>query len=400
MGDAAHRSGERHEHAHWTVGRVAFLAVSAICIYFFAPSIAEVFSAYDRLGRVQPLFLLPAALCALASFACVWLVQGIALGTRDWFSVVFTQLAGNAFNRITPGGGATGTALQANMLADAGFDVTHAATALAVQSVLSTAAIVALPVFALPFIVAGTQVPSGLLQAFWIGIPVFLLMVAIGTAIFVADAPLRGLARAVTRVRRALHRPVDETLGDRLLEGRDRIRREIGPAWQLALGASLARWLFEYGVLLLALCGLSAEPDPALVLLAFVVASVLGLLPFTPGGLGFVEAGLAATLAVAGISAGDALVATLVYRLLTFWLPIPLGGVAAWWFRRRHPRHSATPDGEGALRSEVVVVEEVVGRPPAGDGGEEAAHQLVGEHRGHRDVGGHAHRGECTRHAD
>jgi uncharacterized protein (TIRG00374 family) len=343
------RAGHRHPHPNWSVGRVAFLAFSAICIYLFAPSIAEVFSAYDRLGQVQPLFLLPATLCALASFACVWLVQGVALGTRDWFSVITTQLAGNAFNRITPGGGATGTALQANMLADAGFGVAHAATALTVQSVLSTAAIVALPVFALPFIVFGTQVPSGLLQAFWIGIPVFLLMVAIGTAMFVADAPLRGLGRAVTWVRCRLGRAVtDEPLGDRLLEGRDRILREIGPQWQLALGASLARWLFEYGVLLLALCGLSAEPDPALVLLAFVVASVLGLLPFTPGGLGFVEAGLAATLAVAGITTGDALVATLVYRLLTFWLPIPLGGIAAWRFRRRHPHHHPAATGDVA----------------------------------------------------
>jgi uncharacterized protein (TIRG00374 family) len=130
---------------------------------------------------------------------------------------------------------------------------------------------------------------------------------------------------------------MDDQLGARLLEGRDRIRREIGPRWELALGSSLARWLFEYAVLLLTLCGLSANPDPALVLLAFVVASALGLLPFTPGGLGFVEAGLAATLAVANISTGDALVATLVYRMLTFWLPIPLGGVAAIVFRRRYP---------------------------------------------------------------
>jgi uncharacterized membrane protein YbhN (UPF0104 family) len=62
-----------------------------------------------------------------------------------------------------------------------------------------------------------------------------------------------------------------------------------------------------------------------------------------------VEAGLAATLAVAGISTGDALVATLVYRLLTFWLPIPVGGAAAWWFRRRHPRHAhATPTTDRA----------------------------------------------------
>jgi uncharacterized protein (TIRG00374 family) len=378
MRDSDHRAVESRDHAHWTVGRVAFLAVSVICLYLFAPSIAEVFSAYDRLGRVQPLFLIPAAVCAIASFACVWLVQALALGTRDSFSVVTTQLAGNAFNRITPGGGATGTALQASMLADAGFDVAHAATALTVQSVLSTASIVALPLFALPFIVAGTQVPAGLLQAFWIGIPVFLLMVAIAITLFVADAPLRGLGRVVTWVRCRLDRPnAGERLDVRLVEGRNRIQREIGPRWELALGASLARWLFEYGVLLLTLCGLSANPDPALVLLAFVVASLLGLLPFTPGGLGFVEAGLAATLALAGISAGDALVATLVYRLLTFWFPIPAGGIAAWLFRRRHPRDTdVSPAREIDLSGDP-------GRPPAGERGQEAAYQLTGEHRGH-----------------
>jgi uncharacterized protein (TIRG00374 family) len=291
-------------------------------------------------------------LCAIASFGCVWLVQAIALGTRDWFSVITTQLAGNSFNRITPGGGATGTALQANMLADAGFDVAHAATALTVQSLLSTAAIVALPVFALPFVIAGTQIPDGLLQAVWIGIPVFILMVIIGIAIFVADRPLLALGHAVAFVRCKLHRgaTMDRELGERLLESRDLIRDAIGPRWEIALGASLLRWLFEYGVLVMTLWGLSANPNPALVLLAFVAASVLGLLPFTPGGLGFVEAGMAATLAVAGISTGDALVATLVYRLLTFWLPIPLGAVAAYIFRRRHPHPqraaAARNDGE------------------------------------------------------
>ena len=339
----------RHEHPSWSVGRVAFLAVSMICLYLFAPSIADVFSAYDRLGTVQPLWLLPALACAIGSFACVWIVQAVALGTRDWFAVVTSQLAGNAFNRITPGGGATGTALQANMLADAGFDLAHAATALTVQSLLSTAAIVALPVFALPFVIAGTQVPDGLLQSLWIGIPVFVLMVAIGIAMFVVDAPLLALGHAVAWVRCKFRRgaTMDRELGARLLAVRDQIQREIGPHWELALGASLARWLLEYGVLVLTLFGLSADPNPALVLLAFVAASVLGLLPFTPGGLGFVEAGLGATLALAGISTGDALVATLVYRLLTFWLPIPIGGVAAYVFRRRHPHRGRVPRPTG-----------------------------------------------------
>src|SRR5439155_8542633 len=175
----------------------------------------------------------------------------------------------------------------------------------------------------------------------WIGIPVFVLMVGIGIALFVADRPLLVLGRAVAWVRCKVRRGavMDHELGVRLLEGRDLIRHEIGPHWELALGASLAHWLFEYGVLLLTLCGLSADPNPALVLLAFVVASVLGLLPFTPGGVGIVEAGLAATLAVAGISTGDEVVATLVYRLLTFSFQIPFGALQTLDIRRRQTPH-------------------------------------------------------------
>ena len=64
---------------------------------------------------------------------------------------------------------------------------------------------------------------------------------------------------------------------------------------------------------------------------------MLGMVPFTPGGLGFVEAGLTGLLALAGVAAGAAVVATLAYRLASFWLPIPAGPAAYWLFRRRFP---------------------------------------------------------------
>ena len=62
---------------------------------------------------------------------------------------------------------------------------------------------------------------------------------------------------------------------------------------------------------------------------------MLAQIPVTPGGLGFVETGLTALLALAGVGAGDAVVATLLYRLFTYWLPLPLGllGLA---LHRRH----------------------------------------------------------------
>jgi uncharacterized protein (TIRG00374 family) len=334
------RNERQHGGTRWSPARVALLLVSAVCLYFLAPSIGDVFSAWNRLGEVHTAWLVPAVLCAVGSFACVWVVQAIALGTRAWFAVITTQLAGNAFNKITPGGGATGTALQVSMLTSAGFDAAHAGTALTVQSALSTASLVALPVFSLPFVAAGTQIPDGLLPALWIGLPVFLLMLSIGIAVFVVDGPLCWLGRVVARFQQLLGRGRDDLrdLGDRLLRSRDTIRANMEPHWKLAVGGSVLRWLLEYGVLLSALYGLSVRPEPALTLLAFTAASVLGLLPFTPGGLGFVEAGLTATLNLAGVPAGEALVATLVYRLLVFWLPLPIGAGAALVFRRRYPR--------------------------------------------------------------
>jgi uncharacterized protein (TIRG00374 family) len=61
------------------------------------------------------------------------------------------------------------------------------------------------------------------------------------------------------------------------------------------------------------------------------------MIPLTPGGLGFVEAGLVGMLTLAGVDAGESVTATLAYRLVAFWLPIPAGGVAYLLFRRRYP---------------------------------------------------------------
>lgn len=47
-----------------------------------------------------------------------------------------------------------------------------------------------------------------------------------------------------------------------------------------------------------------------------------------PGGLGALEAGLIAGLTALGVTAGAATSAVLVYRLLTFWLNVPLGALA------------------------------------------------------------------------
>jgi uncharacterized protein (TIRG00374 family) len=324
----------------WPVGRVLFLIITGVCLYLFLPSIAEVFRAWDRLGEFHPAWIVAIVACEVLSFACAWFLQGLALHSDDAFVIITTHLAGNSFNRITPGGGATGTALQARMLADAGFDLSFAGSALTIWSVVSTAAVLVLPVFAIPDILSGTEVPDALIAAMVVGAGVFVVLVVFAALFLGTRRPVELFARVVERTVRLVrpHAPLPADLSSRLLAERDKVRDTLGARWPEALAAAIGKWAFEYLSLLLALYAISAHPEPWLVLLSFVAASILGLIPITPGGLGFVEAGLTGTLVLAGISTGAAVLATLVYRLVSFWLPIPIGLGAARMFRRRYPR--------------------------------------------------------------
>jgi uncharacterized protein (TIRG00374 family) len=63
-------------------------------------------------------------------------------------------------------------------------------------------------------------------------------------------------------------------------------------------------------------------------LVAYGLAYVLAAIPITPGGLGVVEATLTSSLVGFGAARGVAILGVLSYRLVNFWLPIPLGGAS------------------------------------------------------------------------
>ncbi|HEV2309326.1 MAG TPA: lysylphosphatidylglycerol synthase transmembrane domain-containing protein, partial [Acidimicrobiia bacterium] len=307
-------------------------------------------SAWQHLSRFEPWWIGVIVVCEVASFASIWALQRIVMPQVGWWDGATSYMVGNAFNRITPGGGATGTALQAKLLSDAGYDLTSVASGLAATSVLISLAVFVLPVFSLPAIVAGVTVPGSLADAAWVGAVVFAVIALAGTAVLHRARPIQafgdGLQRIVNRVRARQRKDPITDLGARLLKQRDVLRETIGSHWALAVTTAVARWLFEYFGLLVALQAIGAHIEPTLVLLAFTTAELLGMLPFTPGGIGFVEAGLTGTLALAGVRASDAVLATLMFRLVSFWIPLPVGLVCAFFYRRRHPRPTAvvTPD--------------------------------------------------------
>jgi uncharacterized protein (TIRG00374 family) len=99
----------------------------------------------------------------------------------------------------------------------------------------------------------------------------------------------------------------------------------------------VSKWAFDYFALVAAAAASGARVETVPLLLAYIAASVLAMIPLTPGGLGFVEAGLAVTLVWAGLPTASATLATLAYRLVSYWLPLIAGVAAAIVHRHRYP---------------------------------------------------------------
>jgi uncharacterized protein (TIRG00374 family) len=327
--------------------RLILLTVTLIALYVLWPSLLQVFSAWPELLSISPVWFVVMLGVEMASFLCMWALQRLALRTSRWFGVATSQLSANALSRIVPGGAAAGAALQYRMLGQAGIPTATAGTGLTATSLIGTTTLLFLPILAIPAVLAGRPVPAGLAQSVWFGSFVFVLLVALGAVLLTTNRPLAAIARAIQSVRNRAkrHAPPRTDLPDELERERDEIRDTLGSSWWKAILFAAGNSLFDYLALLAALTAVGSRPRPTLVLLAYVAAMVLGMIPITPGGLGFVEAGLTATLALAGVSAVDAVLATLAYRLVSYWLPLLLGPFAYLMHRRRYgrPVEAATP---------------------------------------------------------
>lgn len=304
----------------------AWLFMTGISLYLVAPSLLDVLGSWKDVGKFQPAWLLAMLALQSASLGCLWFLQRLALRPVAMAPVITSQLAGNALAKIAPGGGALGAALQYRMLVQAGVAREKAVGGLTVVNLLTFGVVLALPVLAIPTLVSG-GVNQGLVEVAAVGLAVFVVLAVLGGIAFAGDGLLTWIGRLVQRVRNRLRRSAPPATGvpRRLLRERDRVLATFGPRWKRALGSTVGRWAFDFATLLAALAAVHAAPAPGLVLLAFCAAQMLAQVPLTPGGLGFVEAGLTGMLTLAGVSPGDAVLATFAYRLFQYWLPLPLG---------------------------------------------------------------------------
>jgi uncharacterized protein (TIRG00374 family) len=136
------------------------------------------------------------------------------------------------------------------------------------------------------------------------------------------------LARSATRRLSAAHQERVAAFVESVVTavgafGADRGRFAAAVFW------GLINWLLDAAALAVFLAAFGFHPTVGNLLLGYGLACILALVPITPGGLGVIEGVLVPTLVALGSTYSVAVLGVTAWRLVQFWLPIPLGGISA-----------------------------------------------------------------------
>jgi uncharacterized protein (TIRG00374 family) len=336
-------------------GRAVGLTITGIGLYVILPSLLTMFAAWPQLAGVEVPWFFILAVLQLGRLVALWWLTRLAFAPArsaarleghdgvvprpGWGVTATAQLAGSAAAKVLPGGGAAGGVVQAKVLIDAGQPSTTVASGLTAIALLNNAVLFLLPVLTIPALLIGPPPARQLQLGLLVSVILAAAIVAIGVTALTWPRVVAVTGRAIGRLVHLVSPNVTPaSVADGLMAQRDRIADAFHGRWWRAIFASAASRMFDYASLVAALVAFDAHARPADVLLAYVVSQALAIVPITPGGVGFVDVGLSAMLVLIGIPTDTALIGTLLYRLFSFWLPIPLGvfAWAGWRLSRRH----------------------------------------------------------------
>jgi undecaprenyl-diphosphatase len=273
-------------------------------------------SALTAVAHARPQWVAAVAIMAVVSYGMAAMCTiGSATVALRFRRTVLVQLASTFVNRFVPGGVA-GAVLNVRYLEQSGARRCEAVASNAMNSAAGLLVHVALFAAIVPFIgVAPRDIDPPDNSAI-----LFVLLVsltAIGAVAWARWIPRHWKAE-VHAVRRALSRVVARP---------GRAAMLLGGSAGITLSHGVALWLALHSV---------GAPLPITTVMAvYLVSAAVGSVSPTPGGLGAFELALITALTRAGEPAVAAAAAVLIYRFVTYWLPIAPGFVALRWLRRR-----------------------------------------------------------------
>ncbi|MDA8045144.1 MAG: YbhN family protein [Actinomycetota bacterium] len=209
----------------------------------------------------------------------------------------------------------------------------------------------------------------GLALAFGTGstydlVEVIMGTVAVAALLAIVVVERRRLVPHVTRMvalsQRLLHRPDRGRPAAEVVNGWTTDLQAVSPSpgvWARSLVMGLSNWIGDLSCLAISFLAVGVGVPWRGLLLAYGAGQLASILPITPGGLGAVEGSITVALVTFGGGAESTVAAVLLYRLISFWLILPVGwlswGAVAFGGRRDRRSHDPGSLDVAALESEA-----------------------------------------------
>ena len=251
------------------------------------------------------------------------------LGIKKSLPMVLVSLA---VNNITPSGRGGGEPVRAYLLAKEGnfkFEDTFA-TVIADR---------ALDTF--PFVILAILTIIGIIFTFSLDIKLIAFLVIMVTLITVAvilliyvcinEAFGVKLTSWIIKIVRRFYKKFNEDTEKRIIEAVKTFQARMNALLRdktilyYALPLSFVIWIFEILRVYVVFLAFGAKVSPIVIGEVFILASFVGMVPLLPGGLGAVDGIMILFYANAGITASLSAAATVVERLISFWMTTFIG---------------------------------------------------------------------------
>lgn len=336
VAEAGPRSGRRRQ---WRWVRVlavlaGVLGLAVIGLRGRLPAPGDVLDATVALAVPWALLAVALQAASIGAFALQQQRLFVGLGVRIRVPrTLAVVLAGTALVNTMPAGAAVATAYTVREFGRAGASNEVAVASAVVSGLASIGGLTAL------YAGGGLAVVSS--GPRWQPLLVVLVLAVVTVVVIVAgrrfaDRPggtgHAGEGRVAWFVRRAARSGREAWRAGAGLRTRD---------WVIVLAFATLKWLADLLCLAAVVRAFGLPVSVTALAGLYLSVQVVRQIPLTPGGIGVIETAFVTGLTAAGATAAPAAAAVLVYRLLSCWLLIPVGGVAAVALRRARPVKAA-----------------------------------------------------------
>jgi uncharacterized protein (TIRG00374 family) len=331
--------------------QIAVSVVLLVAIFWYVlRQFADLSEVWASLRRLAPGDIALLAVATLWNLLTYWIVVVLATpGLSLLQAAVLTQSTTAVANSV-PAGGAVAVGLTYAMLSSWGFSKSRSTLSVVVSGIWNNFVKLGMPIVALAILLLQGERSGGRLVAAVAGLGGLVGAIVVFALILKSEDFARRAGTVgqgwMSSLRKLVGRGPVSGWDLAITKWRGRVVGLVHQRWVSLTISTIVSHVSLFAVLLLSLRVLGVSDDEvgwAQALAVFAFARLLTAIPLTPGGVGVVELALIAGL-TDGSDDAQVVAAVLMFRLLTYVLPIVIGGATyVIWRRNRSWRNSAAP---------------------------------------------------------